>query len=167
MVSSWKYCEGSIMINVIKQVYDWNQKAGYLDKPYNDKLECSMLIEEALEGFNLGALAKESNLNTDNFSPREISREIVERAAEGLEHYSIPTVDKLDKQVDAAIIAIGGIAKLGLNPQEITKAINIVMNKNNEKLKNITIDEYGKVTKPEGFVGPEVELQKLLDNIKR
>ncbi len=153
------------MINVIKQIHDWNQKAGYLDKPYNDKLECSMLIEEALEGFNaLPNLAMQLNMKDESSNARMISREIMEQANY---NYDVPEIDRLDKQVDAAIIAIGGIAKLGLSPQEITKAINIVMNKNNEKLKNITIDEYGKVTKPKGFVGPEVELQKLLDNINR
>jgi hypothetical protein len=55
------------------------------------------------------------------------------------------------------------MAKLGLNPQEITKALNIVMHANFAKLQ-CPRDEFGKLTKPADFVGPEAELQKLLDS---
>ena len=54
------------------------------------------------------------------------------------------------------------MAKLGLNAQQITQAINAVMKANNAKL-NCPKDASGKLTKPEGFVGPEEELQAILD----
>jgi hypothetical protein len=55
------------------------------------------------------------------------------------------------------------MAKLGLSAQQITEALNIVMKANNQKL-SMPKDEHGKLMKPaSSFVGPEAELQKLLD----
>jgi hypothetical protein len=47
-------------------------------------------------------------------------------------------------------------------PDLIIKGLEVVTKKNYEKGNDL--DENGKVKKPEGFVGPEVELQALLDN---
>ena len=75
---------------------------------------------------------------------------------------SISDVDRLDKACDAVVFAVGSMAKLGLNAQQITKALNIVMKANNQKL-SMPKDEHGRLMKPDSFVGPEAELQKLLD----
>jgi hypothetical protein len=54
------------------------------------------------------------------------------------------------------------MAKLGLDPQQITKALNIVMHANQAKLFMPT-DQHGKLCKPEGFIPPEDKLQLILD----
>lgn len=71
----------------------------------------------------------------------------------------------MDKAVDAVVFAVGSMAKLGLNPNEITKAINIVMVANNAKL-GCPTDAEGKLMKPDNFeekYAPEPKLQALLD----
>jgi predicted HAD superfamily Cof-like phosphohydrolase len=72
-------------------------------------------------------------------------------------------VDELDALVDLIFVAIGSMHKLGLNPQEIEKAINIVCDANDKKLSD---KKKGKIAKPKDFTGPEEELQKILNKIK-
>lgn len=155
------------MINPIKSIYQWNKEAGNLDKPYDNFLETSMSIEESLEGFNLGALVNSTDLEVYDTSPREVSRGITSLAIEGIEHYEVTDVEKVDKHIDNIIINFGSLFKVhpGITPQVATKMINVVMAKNQEKLKNSTKDKHGKIQKPEGFVGPEAELQKILDDL--
>ena len=74
----------------------------------------------------------------------------------------ITDVDRLDKAIDAIVFAIGSIAKLGLSPAQITRAIDVVTEANLQKL-SMPKDEHGKLMKPKGFVGPEAKLQAILD----
>lgn len=143
------------MLNPIKQVYDFNLKAGLLDKGYDDFLESSFQIEEALEGFNLTELAY--SVGSDTKSPKDVSRAIVDLAPG-----TLSDVDRLDKACDAIIFALGSIYKLGLNSQQATKALNVVMQHNLAKL-GMPKDEHGKLTKGADFVGPESKLQAILD----
>ena len=155
------------MINPIKTIVEFNKKAGLLDKPYDDFLESSFQIEEALEGFDLIELTKllcpDSELEI-NFTPKFMSRVIAKHA--GANKANLSDVDRLDKACDAVVFAVGSMAKLGLNAQEITAALNIVMKYNMKKL-SAPKDEFGKQMKPEGWTGPEPELQALLDSIKK
>ena len=64
------------------------------------------------------------------------------------------------------MFAIGSMTKLGLDHHAITKALNIVNDANKAKL-GMSRDAEGKLLKPEGFVGPEVKLQELLDGIRK
>jgi hypothetical protein len=160
------------MLSPIKEIVRFNKEAGLLGKPYDDFLESSFQIEEALEGFDLFDL--HNTIRSDyagESSPKEYSRLIVSSTS----HFEsgsvgVPTpisdVNRLDKACDSVVYAIGSMAKLGLSPQEVTTALNIVMKKNFEKL-NCPKDEYGKLTKPKDFVGPEAELQLLLDRRTR
>jgi predicted HAD superfamily Cof-like phosphohydrolase len=77
----------------------------------------------------------------------------------------VSDVDRLDKACDAVVYAIGSIAKLGLDHHGITKALNIVNAANKAKL-GMPRDEHGKLLKPDNFVGPEAQLQELLDSYK-
>ncbi len=152
------------MLNPIKRIVQFNQDAGLLDKGYDDFLESSFQIEEALEGFNLTALTSilmGVHSHNRNASPKNLSRLIVGTVME----YENPLsdVDRLDKACDSVVYAIGSMAKLGLSAQEITQALNIVMDKNLEKLKNKSYDAEGKLLKDPSFVGPEAQLQLLLD----
>jgi len=150
------------MLNPIKQIVDFNKKAGLVEKGYNDHLEASFQIEEALEGFTqLQRLAKVLYLDTQEATPKELSRTLVSVAHSSDEHLS--DVDRLDKACDAVVFAIGSMAKLGLNSNQVTRALNIVMQANNAKLCEKSSDSYGKLQKPKDFIGPEEALQKILD----
>lgn len=75
--------------------------------------------------------------------------------------WSTAEVDKLDALLDIHFIVVGSMHKLGLTLQQMTAAMEVVYQANNKKpaIKNAI----GKLTKPADFVGPEPELQKILD----
>ena len=150
------------MLNSIKEIVKWQRDAGNAAKPYNDFLESSFQIEEALEGFEFPA--RDLTLSFDG--PKNTSRSIVSWMQRDSEvDFNITDVDRLDKACDAIIFAIGSMTKLGLDHHAITKALNIVNDANKAKL-GMSRDAEGKLLKPEGFVGPEVKLQELLDGIR-
>lgn len=146
------------MENPIKQIYKFNKDAGLLSRGYNDRLESSFLIEEALEGFDLSGFSK-YGLPT---APKELSRALMD----DVQLNDITDVQRLDKACDQVVFAIGAMAKLGLGTNEITKALNTVMQANMAKIK-CPVDDKGKLMKPDDFderYAPEPKLQKLLDN---
>lgn len=150
----------------IDQIYDFNLKAGLLDKPYNDFLESSFQIEEALEGFNnlgnlVDLLSKSSLPLIFEEDPKSISRDIFGIIANG-DVQTISDVERLDKACDAIVFAFGSIFKLGLSQEQASRALSVVMTANLQKL-SMPKDELGKLTKPADFVGPEVALQAILD----
>jgi len=154
------------MLNPIKEIYKFNKEAGLLEKGYYDAQESAYPIEEMLEGFediqSIAFMLKmdrkyPSDANEVNH-PKEVSRELVKLAG----NFVGTDVDRLDKHLDAIVFNFGSIFKLGLTPQEAMNALNIVMQANMQKLK-VGQDEMGKQMKPEDFVGPEEQLQKLLD----
>lgn len=150
------------MLNAIKEICKWQVDAGNASKPYTDELESAFQIEEALEGFNINQLAKE--IKAKESSPKEVSRCIVHIASVGHPE-PISDVERLDKACDSVVYAIGSMQKLGLDHHGITKALNIVNSANKQKL-GADRDSAGKLGKPDNFVGPEAELQKLLDSYK-
>ena len=157
------------MLNPIKEIAKWQRDAGNAAKPYVDSLESSFQIEEALEGFtDLPELAKvlsrSDKITVKSESPKDLSRAII--ALAGTELDDISNVERLDKACDAIVYAIGSMTKLGLDHHAITKALNIVNDANKAKL-GMSRDAEGKLLKPEGFVGPEVKLQELLDGIRK
>jgi len=150
------------MLNPIKEIYKFNKEAGLLEKGYYDAQESAYPIEEMLEGFKIEELARNMGLPEHiEATPKNLSRYIAASAMEETT-FSIPDVDRLDKHLDAIVFNFGSIFKLGLTPQEAMNALNIVMQANMQKLK-VGQDEMGKQMKPEDFVGPEEQLQKILD----
>ena len=159
----------------VQQIYDFNKQAGLLEKGYDDFLESSFQIEEALEGFEgLESLAIELTDEDDDLveaTPKELSRKIVHIAQNGYhvddsDKIPVPDVDRLDKACDAVVFAIGSMAKLGLTPAQIIEAMNIVTEANLQKLSNIKIDSSGKLLKDSSFIGPEERLQEILNERK-
>ena len=164
------------MSDFVQEIYDFNKQAGLLDKGYNDFLEASFQIEEALEGFNTEWISKilangayDSEPDISQTTPKGLSRWIVSLGQEQfdengnyLDEIVLSDVERLDKAIDAIVFAVGSIAKLGLTPEQISRAISVVTNANLQKL-SMPKDEFGKLTKPVDFVGPEVELQSILD----
>ena len=148
------YCKGvNMTVDHIDAIYQFNEQAGLLEQGYNDFSEPAYQIEEALEGFEI---AQGFTVHLD--TPKEMSRTIVR--AQG--PFIGTDVDRLDKAIDAIVFAVGSIAKLGLTPPQIREAIEIVTTANLQKL-SMPKDEFGKLTKPADFVGPETKLQELLD----
>lgn len=148
------YCKGANMtVDHIDAIYQFNEQAGLLEQGYNDFSESAYQIEEALEGYEI---AHGFTVHLD--TPKEMSRTIVR--AQG--PFIGTDVDRLDKAIDAIVFAVGSIAKLGLTPPQIREAIEIVTTANLQKL-SMPKDEFGKLTKPADFVGPETKLQELLD----
>lgn len=161
------------MLTPIKEIAKWQKDAGNSAKPYDDFLESSFQIEEALEGFSdlpklaERVLAKDLVTGYENYTPKDVSRAIVALARmDGEVTEYLADVDRLDKACDAIVFAIGSMTKLGLDHHAITKALNIVNDANKAKL-GMSRDAEGKLLKPEGFVGPEVKLQELLDSIRK
>ena len=148
------YCKGvNVTVDHIDAIYQFNEQAGLLEQGYNDFSESAYQIEEALEGYEI---AQGFTVHLD--TPKEMSRTIVR--AQG--SFVGTDVDRLDKAIDAIVFAVGSIAKLGLTPPQIREAIEIVTTANLQKL-SMPKDEFGKLTKPADFVGPETKLQELLD----
>ena len=148
------YCKGvNVTVDYIDAIYQFNEQAGLLEQGYNDFSESAYQIEEALEGYEI---AHGFTVHLD--TPKEMSRTIVR--AQG--PFIGTDVDRLDKAIDAIVFAVGSIAKLGLTPPQIREAIEIVTTANLQKL-SMPKDEFGKLTKPANFVGPETKLQELLD----
>ena len=145
------------MLDHVTRIYDFNRVNGLLDKPYNDSLESSFQIEEALEGFDLSVIGPKvgADLSLD-ISPKHISRLIV-----GCSWNPLPDIDRLDKHLDSIVYDIGAIAKLGLTPSQLLQALSIVMDANEAK-NGCPKDSFGKLMKPENFPNPEPRLEQLL-----
>ena len=150
------------MSNFVQRIYDFNRHNGLLVNGYDDFLESSFQIEEALEGFDLNSFADtDIPFDEDEDGPKELSRQIV-KIAMNSGNESIEDVDRLDKACDAIVFAVGSIAKLGLKPAQIHEALNIVMDANLAK-SGCPKDAEGKLLKPDNFPNPEPRLQALLD----
>lgn len=149
------------MSDPIKRIVQWNYDAGLIDRGYDDLLECSFQVEEALEGFDdlrfLYSCQHEDTPLSDK-EAKDCSRAIVRNAGV----FKGTDVDRLDKACDAIVYAVGSMAKLRLSSCQIKQALNIVMEANEAKL-GCEKDELGKLQKPVGFINPEPLLQAILD----
>ena len=147
----------------VDHIYGFNIVTGLLQKGYDDYLESSFQIEEALEGFDMQRLAH--FVHSDSVKPRDVSRAIMSicrNAEAGIPPANISDVDRLDKACDAVVFAIGSMAKLGLTVDQITRAMDAVTTANLQKL-SMPKDSHGKLMKPDNFEGPEARLQAILD----
>lgn len=149
------------MENPFKQILRFNKEAGLLDRPFDPVLENRHLIEEALEGFDLGLVARKAAYITED---KLTAQSIAAWLLSGQTGESITEVELLDKACDAVVFAVGTMAKLGLNHAQITRALNTVMQANLTKLKDPVMGSDGKLGKSGDFVGPETKLQEILDS---
>lgn len=143
-------------MTALEKIEYFNRTAGLLDLGYSDTRESAYPIEEALEGFeNLQYL----DIDTHEYTPKEISRAIVDTVHNGK---PIEDVDRFDKHLDAIVFAYGSLLKLGLSLEQINAGLNIVMDANLTKL-SVGKDPTGKQLKPSNFISPEPLLQEILD----
>lgn len=151
------------MSDFVTEIYEFNKLAGLLDQPLDDYREASFIIEEALEGFDLQKLA--NFLHSEDQRPKTVARSIITYCREsqsGMYPTELTDVERLDKAVDAAVFAFGYMFKLGLTPEQASRAMSIVMAANKQKL-TMPRDSFGKLMKNPDFIGPEAELQRLLE----
>lgn len=145
-------------MQALETVYEFNQKAGLLALGYDDFRESAYPIEEALEGFDITYLNNRLHLHEDS-SPKDASRAIVTGHCRTT---GISDVDRLDKHIDSLIFNLGSLFKLGLSVDQVLRSLQTVADVNMTKL-SVGKDSQGKQMKPTDFVGPEVDLQKILD----
>ena len=146
------------MLDQVTRIYDFNRVNGLLDKPYNDFLESSFQIEEALEGFDLPVIIETLDLKIDfDTNSKGVAREILSSVSNN----ELSDLDRLDKRLDSIVYDIGAIAKLGLTPAQLLQALSIVMDANEAK-NGCPKDSFGKLMKPENFPNPEPRLEQLL-----
>ena len=145
------------MLKQLNKIYEFNKKAGLLKNTDKfDMRENAFIIEEALEGADL---TRWPYISITDFDPKQISRDICQQVYRDVE---LDKVDRLDKALDIIIFAVGSIFKLGLTPEQLTKALDIVCDANLQKL-SVGKDEFGKQLKPKDFASPEAKLKKLLE----
>lgn len=152
-------------------IFQFNDKARLLRQGFNARLEASFQIEEALEGFDLESVVEHHELNPDNFGfegipHQEMSAKNISRAILAGVHpkASLSLVEAIDKAADAIVFAYGSLYKLGLSVQQAEDMIAIVADSVMDKV-SAPVDEHGKLTKPEGFVGPEERIAEYLRDI--
>lgn len=151
------------MQDFVTSIHEFNKLAGLLDQPLDDYREASFIIEEALEGFDLQKLAH--FLHSDDQRPKTVARSVVAYCREsqsGMYPTQLTDVERLDKACDAIVFAFGYIFKLGLTPEQASRALSIVMAANKQKL-TMPRDSFGKLMKSDNFEGPEAKLQRLLE----
>jgi hypothetical protein len=146
------------MKNFVKEVYEFNKQAGFIEGGYNATKEVAYILEEALEcAPDIKLLGNRIHPSTEDLeTPREISLAISNLIHQNKRKAS--DVEVLDQNIDIIIFALGAIFKLGLSPQEVNKAISLVCQANNKKLSAGT-DELGKQLKPDNWG----EIVKQLD----
>ena len=101
------------------------------------------------------------------FSPAEkewMVKVLMEEATE-LRDESPGIVDQVDALVDSVVFAIGGLYRLGLTSEQAQACIDAVMEANFSKKAGKlarSIEGVPDALKPEGWVGPEARIAKIL-----
>lgn len=160
MSNTTPYPVASTSSAVIRQ---FNEKAGLLARGYNARLEASFQIEEAIEGFDLYNILAvfDPTLAPSTLSAKDLSRLFLTHVDSGTQ---ITLVEAIDKAADAIVFAYGSLFKLGLSEQQAEDCLSMVAQSVMEKV-NAPVDAEGKLTKPEGFVGPEDRIADYLTAI--
>jgi len=153
-----------VSTSIVKDIYDFNSKAGLLGKGMDSFMETAYILEEAIEGYE-----DVFNMPEDPKAPVVTARSwalgFLNQVKEAKEARDLPMpeeVDELDKAIDGVVFNIGKMAKMGLSVKQIEEAFAIVSGCNMAKLDGPK-DELGKQLKPEGWTGPEAALQGVLD----
>lgn len=73
-------------------------------------------------------------------------------------------VDQVDACLDAAIFAIGGLARMGLTREQAEACFHAIMDANFEKKAGVKPGREGAkdAVKPEGWVGPEARIKEII-----
>ena len=148
------------MRNPLQAIVSFNEKAGLLKEPVNEKKESAYIIEEALESFDVSYLGRIICLDPNKIdSPKEVSRGLIANTLPLKEPLTKEQI--VDKYLDAVVFPVGALAKMGLTHQDITHLLNVVTDCNMKKL-TVGTDSEGKQLKPDDWVGPEEKIKAYL-----
>jgi len=149
---------------LVQEIFEWNEDRDNLE--FNGHLEYEMMLEEVDEF--VWALPKALKEKFGELTQEETDEKMPEliEFLESKEGRADVMAHRLDALADVVFVAIGGMCKITKNPSLVEDVFYAVLAANN--LKSKEKNEEGKITKPEGFVGPESMIKKIalevLDN---
>lgn len=152
------------MIDIVKEIHSFNDKAGFLGGGMDSFLEASFIFEEAMEGYE-DVLNNPDDPNAPVITARDWAIGLLNQVKIAKENRNLPMpseVDEVDKAIDVIVFSIGKLLKMGLSIDQVYECISIVNTKNLEKIGGPKAED-GKQLKPEGWTPPEPLLQKVLD----
>ena len=161
-------------MSIVNDIYDFNKQAGLLEDDMDSFKELAYIFEESFEG--LEEAYNTADENGERYKPgdakyptaRQLGLSLANSIKDSFERngFPLPTeVQEVDKSIDAVYFHIGKLAKMGLTPDHIDRMFSTVTACNMAKLGGPK-DELGKQLKPEGWTGPEEQLQAILDERK-
>lgn len=159
------------MSDIVSDIIEFNDKAGLLGGEMDTFLETAYILEEGFEGFEaaLNGYDEDGSMITkghkDFVSARDWALGFMNQVLQAFEirGLELPSeVAEFDKAIDGVVFNIGKLAKMRLTRDQIVRGFAAVHKANMAKLGGPK-DEFGKQLKPEGWVGPEDELQAILD----
>jgi predicted HAD superfamily Cof-like phosphohydrolase len=143
---------------IIEEICNWNKDRGLTE--FDGALEFEMLAEELQEFVQAGAKTLQ-----DKFG--KLSEEEVHERAEEIQQYAHSFEGQLEHDVNMAdalgdiiFVAIGSLYKLTGDYQKVHNILLAITAANNMKT-NDTNDS-GKIVKPDGFVGPEETIKRII-----
>lgn len=152
------------MPSIVQGIYDFNDQAGLLGKGMDSFMETAFILEEAVEGYE-DVFNQPENPNAPVVTARDWALGFLNQVKEAKDLRNLPMpsdVAEADKAIDGIIFNVGKLAKMELTVEQIERMINIVTVCNMAKLGGPK-DKLGKQLKPEGWVGPEEQLQEVLN----
>ena len=158
-------------MGLINDVYAFNKEAGFLGEGMDSFKELAYVLEESFEGYeeayNTVDESGERYKPGDDKYPtaRQLGLSLANSIKDSFERngFTLPTeVAEADKSIDAVYFHIGKLAKMDLTPDQIKRMFSVVHNCNMNKLTGPK-DDLGKQLKPDDWVGPEDQLQAILD----
>jgi len=149
---------------LVQDIYDFNEKAGLLGNGMDSFMETAYILEEAIEGYE-DVFNMPEDPNAPVVTARSWALGFLNQVKQAKENRGLPMpaeVDEVDKAIDGVVFNIGKLAKMGLTVEQICRMFKVVSDCNMSKLDGPK-DDLGKQLKPEGWTGPEKDLQKILD----
>ena len=132
--------------SIVERVFDFNEQVVGVDTP------CIRPLAPAEAGWLSSALKEEADELTDASWGDDLfgAQEAV--------------VDQVDACLDAAIFAIGGLARIGLTREQAEACFHAIMDANFEKKAGVKEGREGAkdAIKPEGWVGPEARIGEII-----
>ena len=159
------------MRNPISEILRFNKEAGLLGNGMDSFKETAYILEEAIEGFEPAFNGQHKDgtsvLPSDSewVSARQWSLSLMNQILQAFNARNIPMMSEVaefDKALDGIVFNTGKLGKMRLTADQIQEGLLVVNDANMEKL-GAPKDEHGKQLKPDGWTGPEVRLQAILD----
>ena len=152
------------MGSIVEDIYAFNKKANLLDKGMDSFVETAYILEEAIEGYE-DVFNQPEDPKAPVVTARSWSISFLNQIKDAKEQRNLPMpteVEEADKAIDGVWFNIGKLAKMGLSIEQIHEMFGVVAACNMAKIGGPK-DELGKQLKPEGWTGPEAQLQVILD----